>query len=421
MIHRLIAAALASAMIGHHLSAGEAEMNRALARWQQQVAEYQAAVKLAPSEEAREAIPAPSPDDVAPALWKAVRGVTGQREESVPAPRKDGRRAAAQKRKVDTYEFEQLWATPAVVWFLNYPDAFSKLFANDPNALAKNANAVMKAVLDVHYVSPLMADACPKLAESNREIALEIVKKVYEQSSSADARASAALTLSIILGNPTLAASEGGAAQARSKRVFYLRQALRLAGDNAMYGDTPLTAAASEQMYRLANLSVGKVPPPITLTAPNGVQTRFPRPGKPTLIFFWSSSEDVGLRMMSKQRALLAQYPGLELCPVVEHGDRERWLDTLREHNIATCYMDSADGSAGVAYRVSMLPTAVLLNERSRIVYIGYPDLQLQTALDNLFTRKPEAQQPTAPGQPPASQPTSATDSAPPLRPMPAF
>lgn len=418
MRKRLIAAVLGCAMAGECLLAGEAEMNRALARWQQQVAEYQAAVKLA-TEEQRAAIPAPSPDDIAPALWKAVRSVVGTREESVAAPRKAGQRATRQKRKVQVYEFEQAWAAPAVVWFLNYPEAFAKLFGDDAQSTATYAEAILKAVKNEHYVSPLMAEACPKLAESTSELAIDVVKKIYEQNSSADARASAALTLSIILANPALAASEGGAAQARSKRVFYLRQALRLAGDNATYGDMPLTTAAEEQVYRLRNLSVGMIPPQFTVTAMDGRQVRFPQQGKPNLIFFWSSGEDTGLRMMSKQRALLAQYPGLLLCPVVLHDDRENWLRMLQDNGIDTCYMDTAEGTAGVAYRVNMLPMAVLLNERSRIVYIGYPDMQLQTALDNLYAKKTGPAPLAAPR--PGATPQAGDSAAPPLRPLPAF
>lgn len=392
--------------------AGEKEMNRALARWHQQVAEYQAALKYAENDARRAEIPPPSPHDIAPALWKAVSATTGTREEqTTPTIRKKGQRPAAQTRKVKTYEFDQEWAAPAVVWFINYPEAFAKLFENDAANMSVYADALLNSMLRVHYINPIVADACPKLAESTSDKVREIVEKIYNNNASANARACAALTLSTMLANPTLAAAEGGAGPARSKRIYYIKQALNIASGDTMYGAQTLTNAAEEQIYRLRNLSLGTIPPQIKVITQGGQTTVFPIPGKPNLIFFWSSTEDVGLSIMSKQQALTEQYPELVLCPIVANGNHEEWLRMLSSNGIRTCYMDDSKGSAGLLYRVSMLPMVVLLNERARIVYIGYPDMQLQAALDNLFNAKDK----TTPQPQPAARPSA----APPLRPLP--
>ena len=87
--------------------------------------------------------------------------------------------------------------------------------------------------------------------------------------------------------------------------------------------------------------------------------------------------------------------------------------------------MDDEQNSNGQAYRVSQLPTAVLVGADSRILFIGYPGLPLQTALESLFTKDKGPRVTVgdeAPVLQPGSQPTpaqKASDEVPALRDMP--
>ena len=393
--------------------AGEKQMQQALSEWQQQQAEYRAALSLAGSDDERSEIPAPPADEVAPKIWRSVCGVTGKRM-VVSKDRK-------KKREVTSYEFEEPWAAPAAIWLLQHPEAFAKVLENKPKELAAFAQRILDSVLNTHYSAPAIAEACPKLAESTSDQGYKILEKIYEQNKDTKARSCAALALSIYLARPTMATAEGGYARTRSKRIYYLKQALSMAPGDTMYGSVTLTQAAEEEIYRLRMLSTGSIPPRITLTnaAGSGKQI-FPREGKPNLIFFWSPAEPVGLDMMRKQASLQKRYPGLELCPVVPEGDANDLRNILQENGITTCYMDDAPGTAGTAYRVNQLPLAVLVDSRAQIRYIGYPDMQLQTALENLFSSEKQA-----PAAAPRTRQPSATaagsDTPPTLREMPKF
>ena len=394
--------------------AGEKEMRQALDLWAQQMAEYQAALSVA-GERDRATLPPPVPDDVAQALWKAVRGQTGTRDVVSPGAKKGGKRARTQK--AITYEFEEEWAAPAVFWFIQYPDAFAKVFEQNPARLPKFAEAMLDALSRKHFAHPMVGQICPKIAESANTRMLEIAEKIYTRNSNPTARACAAMAMSIMLSNPALSSSEGGNARTRSKRVYYIKQALNIAPNDTMFGDISLTQAASEQIYRLRNLSIGVVPPQFNVHGIDGKPHTFPVPGKPNLLFFWSPSEEVGRSLMSKLEAMQKKYPQLEICPIVPEGDDEAWHTMLAENGITTCYMDDAQGSTGMAYRVQQLPTAVLVDAHARILYIGFPDMQLQAALDSCMEQAAKQPLPQPPPAPPA--PPAANDTAPALREMP--
>ena len=414
--HAIVALLCAWAMPS--LQAGEKNMQQDLAHWNQQLAEYQAAVSLAATEEQRADITPPSAEEYAPILWRTIRARTGERLET-PRASKPGKEPA-KARKIATYEFDNAWAAPAVIWFINHPDAFAKLFENDPKNLSLFAEALLDSVQRVHYAHPQVGEVCHKLAESTSAKVFEIIEKIYNHNENPTARSCAALALSCMLAAPTLSAAEGGDARARSKRLYYIQQALRLAPEDARFGSVSLTEAAQEEIYRLQKLTPGKVPPQVTVATPEGKSATFPVAGKVNLLLFWSADEDVGLSIMSKQVALMTRYPELILCPIVPHEDTASWLSMLQQQHITTCYMDNAEGAAGLAYRVRRLPLAVLINENARIIYIGYPNLQLQTELDNLFSKKPaKAPAPQAPPAPPAPAPQG--DTPPELRPMPQF
>ena len=416
-----IVATLCAWCLTNNVQAGEKTMQQALAHWQQQMLEYQAAVSLATTDEKRAALEPPSADEFAPVLWSAVCRETGK----APMPPTDKQAQSAEKRMRPIYEFESEWAAPAVIWFINNPDAFAKLFENNPKRLSYFAKALLYAMKHVHFAHPQAGEACHKLAESTSSDVFEIVEKIYNKNTSPAARSCAALALSCMLAEPALSAAEGGAARARSKRLYYIKQALSLAPEDTKFGAVSLTDAATEEIYRLQNLAPGRVPPQLHLTTPAGKAATFPVQGKVNLLFFWSPEEDMGLSIMSKQAALQKRYPELELCPIVPFADMEPWQSFLQQHKITTCYMDNAKGDAGIAYRVSRLPLAVLISDQSRIIYIGYPNLQLQTELDNLFSGKQNSPtpQPTQPKQaaPQAPQPPARNDTPPELRPMPEF
>lgn len=437
-------AALAGALCMAPAHADEAAMKKALEGWEQQMTEFQAAKKVAKTEGQRAALKFPDGYDVAKKLWKAVNRRTGEREEMVrPSAAERMKGATDQKKDIPTYEFEEPWAAPAVAWFINHPQAFAQIFGDKQRQVSYYANAMLESVARVHYNHPAIAEACAKMSESSSVRVYEMLEKIYSRNQDPTARANAALALSIMLGNPAVSSAEGSDAMARSKRVYYLKQALNLAPEEAMFGDMSLSEAGLEVAYILRHLTVGSIPPQMTLSDGQGKQVSFPVPGKANLLFFWSPAEPNGLRLVSKSEQIHQQYPELEFCPITSYSDTEEWKATLQEQGIPFSYMDDEQGTAGKAYRITQLPTAVLVNDKCQILYIGYPGLQLQTALDNLFSDKtaqrkrvtigeeapaiqpgsqPEPAGPQQPAAAPANTPLPASSNeAPELRDMPEF
>ena len=383
---RTLLVTLASAWTLSPVYAGESEMNKVLNVWEQRISEYKAALSYAKTEEEKEKLLPPSPDEVAGRLWRSIRGVTGTRDAAL--------RKADKNLPEKTFEFEEEWAAPAVIWFIQHPDALAKVLKNQQEVLSPYAYALLDSVKNKHFKSPLIGEICVKLSESTNGKVYEALEKIYTDNPSPTARSCAALAMSIMLSNPELASLEGGYARTRSKRIYYIKQALNIAPKDTMFGNVSLTDAATEEIYRLRYLSLNSIPPKMPIQTAGGQATEFPRPGKPNLIFFWSPDEEVGLSLMGKQKALLKQFPDLELYPIVPHMEKERLEQILHENNIEICYTDDEQGKAGTAYRISRIPTAILLDDRSHILYIGYPDMQLQTALTAYYDKNDSAAKP---------------------------
>lgn len=377
------------ALAGLPASATEEEMKAAMHQWEQRLAEYEAALSSASSPEARAAVKAPSGNETAAALWRSVSGKTGTRlKVTRPAqvPTTDAGRE--ESRRVPTYEFEQPWAAPAVVWLLSHPAEFASLFKGREQQLADYANLMLDAIEEVHYASPLMAEMCPLLAESPSVRHYGILKKIYEQNTDKNARGAAAMGLSIQLASPLVSGTVGSPQIARSYRLHYLRQALTLSSDQQRFGSVSLTEAAADQAYILRHLSVGSIPPPLKLESLTGQQATFPARDKVSLLFFWAPGENVGSRIMAKQEAITRQYPALAFFPVtMKPQDVDLFRADLEQLGVKETWTDDEAGSAAQAYRVRQLPLAVLVDENCRIRYIGFPDMKLQAAMDSCLSR----------------------------------
>lgn len=405
------------------LWATEDAMKQGLAAWQQRITEYEAAVAQAPTEEAKAAVPRPDGTDIAPVLWQSIGAKTGTKTVETKYKKE------AKKSIVNTYEFEQPWAAPAVVWMLNHPHAFAAVFRGKTKQVSFYANALLSAVNSVHYKHPAMAELCPTLAESCGEREYLILQKIYRDNESKNARACAALSMSLMLNSPMLAGVEGSAEMTRGKRIYYLKQALLLSDKEATYGGLPITQAVEQQTYYLQHLATGCIPPRITVKDMDGAAHEFPESGKVNLIFFWSPAEETGVTIVSRREELEKQHPGIVFVPIIPSATPEQ-LQQLREAGIST-YVDDDNGTAGQQYRVSTIPNALLLNKGARILYNGVPNIELQTALDAAFSKakaaaeaaKPKVIVQEAPAAQPGSAPTPTAEkeTPPDLRAMPEF
>ena len=440
-MNRFSAYLIPAALIGAAAtaSADQNSMNTALEHWDRLMREYQAALQVAKTPNQMEAIRRPDGEEVALLLWHSVNKKTGKRRQLVkPTAEQRMKGATDTYKEVPTYEFEQAWAAPAVVWFLNHPDDFAKVFGDKTRQVSYFANAMLESVEHVHYASPHIADACAKLSESPSVRIYELLQKIYTRNRTPQAQAAAAMSMCILLSNPTIASAEINPQVARKKQMYFLRQAVMLAPENAMYGNIKFDEMVAEMAYALKNLSLESVPPQMELIDEDGNKVKFPQPGKPTLLFFWTPEESLGLDIVQKQEMLTKQYPNLVFCPISINQPQEDWQAMLQEYGITHAYMDNEQNEGGRAYRVSQLPMAVLVNERCQILFIGYPNQQLQAALNNCFApadeEKPKVtidgvdattpldDEPVLqPGSRPSQAAPQGSDAPPPLRDMPEF
>ena len=421
--YTLVMAALAAMPV----LGNEAAMKQALSAWDARISEYKAAVAQAPTPEAKAAVDVPDGTDVAPALWQSVCGVTATRQEEVK-----GRKGDRQLRTVRSYEFEQPWAAPAVALLLSHPAALAAAIGPDkPKQISAFTDALKQALRDTHYTAPAAAEVCAQLSSGTSVDEYDTLEKIYTRNQDNAARACAAMGMSLMLSNPMVSGVAGSEAMARAKRIYYLKQALLLAKDETDFGGAPLTEVAKEQAYRLRFLSTGCVPPQLTVRDLQGKEHTFPETGKLNLLFFWSPQESVGSGIISRLAQVQQQYPELVICPVSPAPTDEDKAAIREAAGENAVYTDDEKGTAGQAYRISVVPTAVLLSANSTILYIGYPDMKLQTALEAATRPAREQKRGTiiikdgteeeAPVVQPGSAPKAAEEQPPTLRDMPEF
>lgn len=404
--------------------ATESAMNQALTLWQQQVKQYEDAVKNAPSDDVRAGLTPPDGRDIAPKLWQAINGRTGTRKnekgiESIP-----------------TFEFEKNWALPGVVWILEHPQAFTAAFNEDEQEqLNYFSAAIISAIQRVHYRNPAAGTLAPSISLSASVRDYEILRKIYEKNTNKEARAAAALGMSLMLNNPIITSVEGSEAMARAKRLYYLKQSLLLGSKDSMFGQQSLVDVALDQAYFLRHLAVGAIAPLIKLQDAQGATHQFPTPGKHTLLLYWSPGNHISVDMLRDADKFKAQYPDVEICPIMPYCTTEEQQEVLENLEISQSYLDDANGSAVNTYRIASLPSAILIDKQCRIVYGGAPDMKLQTALESICPRKPltpkakqtkvtpeQKKAPVVQPRPAPAAPAAAKeDSVPGLREMPEF
>ena len=428
----LIAAALAGALAAH---ATESEMNRVLNVWKQQYGEYKAALQFADSPEARAQITEPDGTEIAEELWKSICAKTGERA--------TGKKGATRV----SYEFDEAWAAPAVIWFVQHPTGLAQALSKKKNPqkeAAYYADQLLDSLQRVHYANPGMREVCATLAQGTTAREYEILERVYSRNQDKDARGCAALGMSIMLTNPLIASIGGSEAEVRAKRIYYLKQSLTLTADSTMFGNAKLSEVASEQAYRLRHLMPGCVPPQITVKDMGGATVKVPQQGKPHLLLFWAPEGEAGADMVRGIDKMRAAHPGLEIVPVTYFATPDT-IQQMQQDGVSHTCFDDENGSAARAYRIADLPTVVLVSAGCNILYIGEPNLQLQTKIDACLKEqetkpaerprvivednpapKPAAPAPAQPAQPvqapnlePMPQPTG--DTPPSLRDMPQF
>ncbi len=397
--------------------ADESSMIRALNNWQQTQQDYQVALQRAADDpEARAALlrTPPSGRGIAKALWKSISKRTGSR---LITPPKSAKRPPY---RVPQYEYESDWAAPAVIWWLQHSDLLNTVVASDK--VENTLQSLLAAAERLHYAHPKMADLCPVLAQSKSARSYDLLEKIFNKNPSAHARASAALAMGLLLRHENIYSIEGSPEEARAKRVSYIRYALQTAPKGISFGTHPFETVALEEIYQLSNLSPNSIPPQIFPTASDGTTRALPVVGEAQLLYFWDPLDSASTALLRTASPLKKQYPYLQFRAItagITH-DEIRNAPDMAQPNV-THYIDP-EGKAIQAYRIPKAGYAVLISDKTKILYIGEPNLKLQAAINAYDAQRERAKSRPAPptsNQPgPAPAQPSAQD-IPPLRDLP--
>ncbi len=393
--------------------ANEAEMQNIITSWKLRQQDVQNSLRQATSAEERRDIlaAAPQPSSIANALWKSISKRTGTR--LIPAAKGSKR----PDRRVPTYEYEEVWAAPAVIWWLQHADLLTKVVK--ANAVDATLRSLLGSVERLHYAHPDMAELCPTLAASPSARSYDLLEKILTSNTNPRARSHAALGMSLLLKDENVYSIEGSPKDALSKRIAYIRYALEQAPAGDYFGTQRLEDIAMEELYHINKLSVGSIPPQVALTDSKGQAQLLPTVGEAQLFYFWSPLDPASIALLRTATSLKKQFPTIHFKAITT-GISTQEINENPELSIPEVqhYIDP-QGKAIQDYRVPKAGYAVLISPRARILYIGEPNMKLQAAINSYDTESQKEQEATRPSaQPPSAVPPSSGE-IPPLRELP--
>ncbi len=386
--------------------ADEAGTKAILDDWQMRYSEWDAAVKIETSPERKKELLSSPPDSISVArdLWKQVHK-----------------------------DLKKSYALPAVVWFLEHPDALEKAYPK-----GGQAKKIIMACLDALEKELLLVKGAGKsawaLSQTQDLRCRAILETMKDCNQNAEDQGLAALGLCLMM-------KEQGGMKQDSRSVMMARgQLLKDAivkAIDASFGPVTVQDVVKEEIYELNNLSIGTIAPKVEL--PNTTQqlVSLPSGKSPVLLIFWDPNNVEAMKFLEKMMNARAQMPQLSVMPI-SYASAEKTSETLL--NLGTSISSLVDDKAKAFkdFRVTMTPYVYLLDKKGTVLMRGVPDMLFDTRLSEVlkqYAQVVEKQQkksnnkaisPPVPNNQklpkPAVQtkpaPASGNMSAPPLRPL---
>ncbi len=407
--------ALSSSVFLSH--ANEQSMNKALSAWNKANAEITAALKQTTDPEERAILQrsAPKAEVTAKALWNSISKRLGTRLVQYTS---NGKKM---EKRVPTFEYEELWAAPAVIWLLQHSDALGRSLSS--SAYSHALKSLLDSVERVHYIHPDMAQLSHILVRTPSVRSYEILEKVFMNNSSPRAQSCAALAMSIMLRDENVYSIEGSKEMAQAKRLFYIRHALRTAPANTTFGALRIEEVALEELYLIQQLEEGSIPPLISVIDEKNT-IELPVADRVQILFFWEKNDPASLAVLKTLTKVKEKYPFADFYAITTGIDRSELTNAIPEasRSVVKSYLDPK-ADAIYAYRVPKASYAVLINEKGRLLYRGEPNLKLEAALAQYQVNQSGRSEKDGKPDPiiSPSEPEESTGEAPPLRPIPDF
>lgn len=409
--------------------ADETGMKKALADWQMRQSDWESALKTAESEEKRMELMKSRPDavPVARELWRQVG------------------------RDLQKPEAQKPCLLPAVVWFLEHPQAVAQAFPNGDIA-RKIVVFCLDSLENTLFREKGAGKAAYALSNSRDLRCRVILEQIKDYNQFPEDQGLAALGLAMVMKETTgMLQDDVRLVAARGK---LLKDAIIKCYDSS-FGPVPVQHIVKEELYEIRNLNIGQTGPKISLpSTATGAEVTVPSGDKPVLLVFWDPGDVRSVQFLKKAASLRKEFPGLMVMPVAP-GNSENVKKALLNGEMDIPSLADEKAAAFKDYRVMFTPRVYLLDPAGKILMRGTPDMlfdanlyavmgrlegkkngkadekkapaakpgPLPARINSPDTRVPSVPRPAGarPASPPASsgaaEPSSL--SAPPLRPMP--
>lgn len=413
--------------------ADETGMKSVLADWQMRQSDWESALKTAESEEKKGELMENRPNavPVARELWKQVG------------------------RDLQKPETQQPYLLPAVVWFLDHPQAVAQAFPNGDVA-RKIVVLCLDSLENTLFREKGAGKAAYALSNSRDLRCRVILEQIKDYNQFPEDQGLAALGLAMVMKETTgMLQDDIRLVAARGK---LLKDAIIKCYDSD-FGPVPVQHLVKEELYEIRNLNIGQTGPNISLpSTATGAEVTVPAGDKPVLVVFWDPRDMRSVQFLQKAASLRKEFPGLTVMPVAP-GKSEDVKKALLNLKVDLPSLVDEKAAAFKDYRVMFTPRVYLLDPAGKILLRGMPDMLFDAHLYAVMgklagkkdekpggnsvpaspasaspappparinspdTRVPSVRQP-APSRPAASPASSGAElpsslSAPPLRPMP--
>lgn len=361
-------------------SADEIGMKNVLSDWQIKQSDWESALKTAESEDKKADLMKSSPDavPVAKALWKQVG------------------------RDLQKSESQKSYLLPAVVWFLDHPQAVAQAFPN--GELAKKIIVLCLDSLENTLFREQGAGKVAHALSNSRELRCRVIlEQIKDYNPFPEDQGLASLGLAMVMKESAGILQDDvrlGAARAK-----LLKDAIIKCYDSK-FGAVPVQEVIKEELYEIRNLYKGRIAPKISLpSTTDGKMQTIPFGDKPILVIFWSPQDMLSVQFLQKAASLRKEFPGMNVMPIAL-GKSELIRDTLL--NLGSDMNSLADEKAVAFkdYRVRFTPRVYLLDADGKILMRGTPDALFDANLYAVMNRKEGKKEIPSPVSPVAEKPS---------------
>ncbi len=283
------------------------------------------------------------------------------RPDAVPVARELWRLVGRDLQKPET---QKSCLLPAVVWFLDHPQAVAQAFPMEtwPGKLSCSAWIPWKIRCSGNRGAGKAAYA---LSNSVTCAAALFWNRSRDYNQFPEDQGLASLGLAMVMKETTVMLQDD--VRLVAARGKLLKDAIIKCYDSS-FGPIPVQNIVKEELYEIRNLNIGQTGPEISLpsTAAAGKVT-LPSGNKPVLVVFWDPQDMRSVQFLQKAASLRKEFPGLTVMPVAP-GKRENIEKALLnlKMDMPSWWMKKA--VAFKDYRVRLTPRVYLLDPAGKIL-----------------------------------------------------